>query len=111
MLSYERHVVMTKKDWYDYPRIGKCENCGRRGRRTAHHVVRQQDLSLELRDDVNNRMLLGWYCCHYRHSNYGVEDTRISYTKVPEAAKTFAHEALGEGPAMNFFRRYYRDAP
>jgi hypothetical protein len=56
-------------------------------------------------------MLLGAFCCHLGHTQYGVNDTRISYGKVPEAAKRFAIEVLGEGPATNYWRRYYRDAP
>lgn len=88
--------------------------CGKRTRRQAHHVVREQDVKRSAPDrvyDTNNRMLVGAVCCHYAHSSYGVRDTRIPYTKVPESAKVFAIEVLGKGPATNYWRRYYRDAP
>ncbi len=97
---------MSKRAWYDYVRTGECENCGARTWRQAHHVVRQQDLPSVERWAMANRMLLG-SCCHSGHSSYGVKDTRISLAKVPEAAKRFAVEVLGEARAEDYFKRYY----
>ena len=102
---------MTRKEWYNYKRVGPCESCGKRGYRQAHHVVRQQNLPKDLLNDTRNRMLIGPMCCHYGHSNYGVNDRRILYSKVPPAAVAFAKEVLGTGPALEYFRRYYREAP
>jgi hypothetical protein len=105
---------MTRREWYDFPRIGPCEVCGKRGRRQAHHVVREQDVKRAAparRWDLMNRMLVGAFCCHYAHTQFGVNDTRIPYAKVSESAKKFADEVLGEGAAINFWRRYYANAP
>jgi hypothetical protein len=106
---------MTRREWYDFERMGPCDVCGKRVRRQAHHAVREQDVKREAPKriyDVANRMLVGHSCgCHPGHSQYGVNDTRIAYAKIPVEAKAFAVEILGEGKALNHFRRYYRDAP
>lgn len=73
-------------------------------------MIRRQELPKEQYWNIDNRMLI---CTsdHCRHHQYGVSDTRISWAKVPDTAKQFAIEVLGEGPARMYWRRYYRDAP
>lgn len=46
--------------------------------------------------------------CHYAHSQFGVNDTRIEFDKVPDRAILFGEEVLGIGPTIENFCRYYR---
>ena len=104
-------VVRGRRKFYAYPRWGRCQCCGQYGELTAHHVVTEQTIRRYDRSrvyDLDNRLLVGWYCCHYRHHNPGVKDTRIDFDRVPERARRFAVELMGEDRASSYFARRYR---
>ncbi len=113
----ETPVEPGRRDWYAFPKHGRCEGCGKRGLRTAHHVVRQSDLPAGYRWDVRNRMLLldgrnlVGCTCHEKHHNYGVNDLRIPLAKVPLAAILFAYEVKGLAAYDYLCQRYRANPP
>ena len=99
----------SRKAWDSHPKWGRCSGCGQRGRLFAHHVLLAQYVERVAPDrlyDPANRMLLG-PCCHSGHHSYGVEDRRIPMERVPAAARAFAIEVIGDGPAERYFSRRY----
>ena len=100
--------------WHDHPTWGLCQGCGKRARLQAHHVLVEsyvEHAAPERVFDLANRILLGVLCCHPDHHHPGCRDTRLEYEQVPKAAVAFAIEVIGAGPAIEFFRRRYRNAP
>lgn len=109
-------------------RNGYCQVCGAYGPIVLHHITREQDVRRAASKeqvtegivwDQRNALRVGaptpWggRCrCHDRHSTPGIrDDDRISYEKIPQMARRYAREILGEDHAVDYFRRYYRDAP
>lgn len=98
-------------------RSGSCAVCGEYGRIVWHHVVDKQTLGKLEKPlyDPRNALVVGapvpWggRCrCHDDHTFRGIQDKRIPHEKIPSAAREFAVEALGEGPAYEYFQRHYR---
>lgn len=77
-----------------------------------HHIVTEQRLRQEGYSgavvwDLRNALEVGRWCkCHGRHTS-GAH--RFARSIIPPAAVEFAIEVLGEYPADEYFRRYYRD--
>jgi hypothetical protein len=98
--------------WDVYPRVAKCEVCGKRGPVTRHHVVYRQHVRNYGGDqwDPANSMLVGdryGNCtCHAQH-HAGAR--RIPTSKVPAAALEFAVRLMGRHAAVAYFRRYYKE--
>lgn len=108
-------------------RWGHCDLCRTYGRVVFHHLVDEHRIrsvtSKEQQEagiawDARNALRVGaplafgGNCqCHASHHLPGTRDTRIRYEKVSPAAREFAVEVLGEGPAFEYFRRHYRGAP
>ena len=99
----------TRAAWYAFSKWGKCEACGRRRFRFAHHVVLEQ---IVIRHGGNrwagrNRILI---CdpCHRAH--HGGGDGRIPLAKIRLEAIAFAVGLLGQAAAEDYFRRRYLTA-
>lgn len=95
---------MTRAAWRA-DRPTRCEVCGGRGRKRAHHVVYAQTVRREGGDlyAIANRL---WVCdpCHERHHG---RSRVIALSKLPDSAFEFAAELLGPGRAYNDLRRHY----
>lgn len=105
------------RDEWKQARNGRCSVCGMYQRVILHHVVPERLVRDEGGDpwDQRNAMVLGapipWggrCSCHSAHHLYGVRDTRIPMSNVPQEAQDFARELLGEERADLFFARHYR---
>lgn len=108
-------------------RWGRCSICQTYGRVIFHHILTEQEIRRATSEeqqaagvvwDMRNALMVGapvaFYgnCqCHASHHLPGTRDTRISYTKVSFAAREFTLEILGNGPAVEYFRRHYREVP
>lgn len=108
-------------------RSGTCAVCGKRGRVVLHHLTDEQTVRRATSKEQQaggivwnqaNALMVGapfsWggKCrCHLAHHHWSIVDTRIPFEKVSPAARRFAAETLGEGPAEAYFRRHYRGAP
>jgi hypothetical protein len=115
-------------DWKRPRPTGICAVCKRQGPVILHHLVDKNLLKRILTPeqraagllwDQRNALMIGapmpWggKCrCHDRHTNPGSRaDDRLDFKHVTAAAQQFAIEVLGEGPAINYWRRNYRNAP
>lgn len=105
-------------------RWGTCSLCDTYGRVVFHHIVDEGEIRAATTEaqqaagvawDMRNALRVGaplafgGNCqCHASHHLPGVCDSRIPFEKVHAAARKFAREILGEGPATEYFRRHYR---
>ncbi len=100
-----------RAEWKSEVPHGRCQGCGKRGRRMRHHVFREQDVRREGGDpwDQANAMLLGvpFVCsCHEWHH----ESSRrrvLPLKKVPCAAIEFGVRLMGEDRARSYLARRY----
>ncbi len=100
-----------RRAWLDFPKIGPCEGCSRRGRRQAHHALLEQKIKQHAPErtyDLANRVLLGISCgCHAGHHHPGTRDTRLPRSKLRPETLAFIREILGTA-ADEYLSRYYR---
>lgn len=110
------------------PRWGRCKVCNAHGRVVLHHLVSERKVrdatSLEQQAagiawDRRNAIPIGapdvWRSggetdcrCHRWHHDHFA---RIPFALVSAEAREFAVEILGEGPAVEYWRRHYEGAP
>ena len=108
-------------------RYGRCQVCSAYGPVVLHHLLKEQEVrratSKEQQEvgivwDLRNALLVGapyfrgGKCrCHDRHTTPVKTEDKIPYGLVSQDALEYAIEILGPGPAENYWKRYYRDAP
>jgi hypothetical protein len=99
-----------RAEWKAPPPSGKCEGCGKRGKRIRHHVVREQDVRRYGGDpwDQANQMLLGrHYVCRCHEDHHAPNGRkRLSRRRIPAAALDFASRLLGENVDAYLDRHY-----
>lgn len=92
------------------PGAARCEHCGRPGRTTGHHVVREQDVRRLGGDvwDLRNRLNV-LHDCHMAH-HQGATWQKIPQTVLRAENVLFARELLGER-AQEYLDRHYPKLP
>jgi hypothetical protein len=99
-----------RAEWKTPPPNGKCEGCGRRGKRMRHHVVREQDVRRYGGDpwDQANQMLLGrHYVCRCHDDHHAPNGRKqLSRRRIPAAALDFARRLMGDDVETYLSRHY-----
>lgn len=90
------------------PRAGWCANCSRYTLHLhRHHCVYEQHLRAEGRADVLYDMRNALDLCERCHSAHHSAMRRLPLAVVPQLAREFGVEVLGEDAAILYFARYY----